>query len=262
MWGIVPAAGHGSRIQPLGFSKELLPIGTTIDGEAHSLQPVINYVIDRLIAGGASKLCLVVSPEKSDVLKYVAGKTLPVETCCVFQPKPIGLVDAVFRAIPFVRADEVVMIGLPDTLWFPEDGYRQLSDDVPSVLMFPVTQPQLFDVVILDGEENVAEVQVKVPNPDSSWIWGAIKLPGNVFHALHRIWVERGSTDEQIGTLINAYIAQGGTVKGVRRGESYVDVGTVAGYVEAVQLLDRRSRADKELTNKVQDETLFTVCAD
>ena len=27
MWGIVPAAGIGSRIQPLAFSKELLPVG-------------------------------------------------------------------------------------------------------------------------------------------------------------------------------------------------------------------------------------------
>ena len=26
VWGIVPAAGRGSRIQPLGFSKELLPL--------------------------------------------------------------------------------------------------------------------------------------------------------------------------------------------------------------------------------------------
>ena len=28
MWGIVPAAGSGTRIQPLAFSKELLPVGS------------------------------------------------------------------------------------------------------------------------------------------------------------------------------------------------------------------------------------------
>ena len=27
MWGIIPAAGNGTRIQPLAFSKELLPVG-------------------------------------------------------------------------------------------------------------------------------------------------------------------------------------------------------------------------------------------
>ena len=31
MWGIVPAAGVGSRIQPLAFSKELLPVGSRTD---------------------------------------------------------------------------------------------------------------------------------------------------------------------------------------------------------------------------------------
>jgi len=34
MWGIIPAAGLGSRIQPLAFSKELLPVGSRRDGEA------------------------------------------------------------------------------------------------------------------------------------------------------------------------------------------------------------------------------------
>ena len=31
-WGIVPAAGLGTRIQPLAFSKELLPVGLPHEG--------------------------------------------------------------------------------------------------------------------------------------------------------------------------------------------------------------------------------------
>jgi hypothetical protein len=31
MWGIVPAAGSGTRIQPLAFSKELLPVGSRLE---------------------------------------------------------------------------------------------------------------------------------------------------------------------------------------------------------------------------------------
>ena len=33
MWGIIPAAGNGTRIQPLAFSKELLPVGSRFDGD-------------------------------------------------------------------------------------------------------------------------------------------------------------------------------------------------------------------------------------
>ena len=36
MWGIVPAAGRGSRIQPLAFSKELLPVGSRLDKAARA----------------------------------------------------------------------------------------------------------------------------------------------------------------------------------------------------------------------------------
>ena len=34
VWGIVPAAGLGTRIQPLAFSKELLPVGSRIEDGA------------------------------------------------------------------------------------------------------------------------------------------------------------------------------------------------------------------------------------
>jgi tRNA (mo5U34)-methyltransferase len=40
-----------------------------------------------------------------------------------------------------------------------------------------------------------------------------------------------------MGTLVNAYIQKGGRAVGVRAGEAYVDVGTVHGYREALNLL-------------------------
>jgi glucose-1-phosphate thymidylyltransferase len=54
---------------------------------------------------------------------------------------------------------------------------------------------------------------------------------------LHRLWHARDQHDEYIGTLVNAYIAQGGRAYGVRAGRSYVDVGTLHGYREAIMLL-------------------------
>jgi len=57
---------------------------------------------------------------------------------------------------------------------------------------------------------------------------------------LHELWCERGRTDEYIGTLVNAYLARGGSAVGVRAGEAYVDVGTLHGYREAIRLLSGR----------------------
>lgn len=44
MWGIIPAAGAGTRIQPLGFSKELLPVGSRFDGKMPA--PVLGALHD------------------------------------------------------------------------------------------------------------------------------------------------------------------------------------------------------------------------
>ncbi len=237
MWGIVPAAGQASRLQPLAFSKELLPLARHHDGQSGSLRPVIDYIIERLIIGGATRICFVVSPKKSDLMTYLTGKTLPVDVCFVVQPEPLGLCDAIFKAIPVVNQPDTVMIGLPDTVWFPEDGFNFLNDDVASLLLFPVAQPQLFDVALLDNNRRVIEVQGKKTTPDSNWVWGAMKFPAGVFHDLFRLWVANGRAYSELCSLLNAFVAQGGTVNGVCAGESYFDVGTPAGYLDVLQLL-------------------------
>ncbi|MBE7220674.1 MAG: nucleotidyltransferase family protein, partial [Caulobacteraceae bacterium] len=68
MWGIVPAAGRGSRIQPLAFSKELLPVGSRLDAGVERPCAVSEYLLDRMVAAGATKICFVISPGKSDIL--------------------------------------------------------------------------------------------------------------------------------------------------------------------------------------------------
>jgi hypothetical protein len=64
-------------------------------------------------------------------------------------------------------------------------------------------------------------------------------MPGHVLHALRTLWLQRSRRDEYLGSLFNAYLAQGGTACGVRRGEAYVDVGTLHGYREAIMLLQQ-----------------------
>jgi glucose-1-phosphate thymidylyltransferase len=100
-----------------------------------------------------------------------------------------------------------------------------------------VDRPELFDAVITAPDGRVLEVQVKQPEPDSFWIWGAFKMSGAVLRDLHQLWCARAQQDEYIGTLINAYIAGGGRAHGVRAGQAYVDVGTLNGYREALRLL-------------------------
>ena len=161
------------------------------------------------------------------------------------QPSPAGLCDAVFRAASVID-DGPVLVGLPDTIWFPDDGFAALPDDTLSFLLFPVERPDLFDAVLLDARDRVLSIEVKQPGDPSRWIWGAFKMPGSVFVALRALWEARDRRDEYFGTLVNAYIAAGGQAVGVRAGQSYVDVGTLDGYRSAIQLLSEERTADVE----------------
>ncbi len=237
MWGIVPAAGHGSRIQPLAFSKELLPVGSRSDGDRERPRAVSEYLVERLVLGGADKLCFVISPGKSDIMEYYGGAVFSAHVFYSVQPHPAGLCDAIFRALPLIGDHEEVLVGLPDTIWFPADALAMLPDGELSFLLFPVERPELFDAVVLDGDDGVVQIQVKDANARTRWIWGAFKMPGRVLRELHALWEARRREDEYVGTLVNAWLAQGGRARGVAAGESYVDVGTVKGYREAVVLL-------------------------
>lgn len=240
MWGIIPAAGQGTRIQPLAFSKELLPVGSRADGATERPRAVSEYLVERMVKSGVDKLCFVISPLKADILHYFGGSVGPADITYVVQSQSRGLCDAIFRALPLIRPDESVVVGMPDTIWFPEGALTALPDDRLAFLLFPVERPELFDSVVTDPTGAVLDIQVKVKDPPSHWVWGAFRLPGSVLAELHALWCARDCRDEFIGTLVNAYLAAGGRACAVRAGESYVDVGTVHGYREAMRLLAER----------------------
>ncbi|MDQ2839451.1 MAG: sugar phosphate nucleotidyltransferase [Acidobacteriota bacterium] len=245
MWGIIPAAGMGSRIQPLAFSKELLPVGTYLAGSQERPRAVSEYLIERMVAGGVDKICFVISPGKSDILNYFGGHALSATIFYAVQPKPAGLCDAIFTALPLIPNDEHVCIGLPDTVWFPQNALNTLPEGILSLLLFPVDHPEHFDAVVTTSANIVTEVQVKKQSAASKWIWGAMKMPGFVLAKLHEIWLE--TRDEYLGTLINEYIARGGRAAGFKSGECYVDVGTLNGYREALRVLDANCTALNEV---------------
>jgi glucose-1-phosphate thymidylyltransferase len=235
-WGIVPAAGRGTRIQPLAFSKELLPVGSRVDNGVERPCAVSEYLIERMILGGCERICFVISPGKSDILEYFGDAYGGAKIAYVVQNRPAGLCDAIFRAHCVLAPNEPVVVGLPDTIWFPKHALAELPDDILSFLLFPVEQPQFFDAVVLDGDA-VREIQVKKPNAGSNWIWGAFKMPGAVFTELCNLWYARQCEDEYFGTLINAWLSDGGSAVGVMAGTDYVDIGTLNGYRAALTLL-------------------------
>jgi dTDP-glucose pyrophosphorylase len=241
MIGIIPAAGAGQRIQPLGCSKELLPVGSRVIDGVERPKAVAEYLVERMIAAGATQICMVISAEKSDIVKYFAEREYAAEIFYVVQQRPLGLCDALFRAEPFACHQREVLIGLPDTIWFPENAYHAALENTDgagiNLVCFPVLNPSAFDAVVTDDLGYVRRVEVKQKDAHSHWVWGAVTATGEAFHALKLLWDARHREDEYLGHLLNAYMDAGNIVRAIHCGEKYMDVGTLEGYRHAQDFL-------------------------
>ena len=72
-------------------------------------------------------------------------------------------------------------------------------------------------------------------------------MPGAILLDLFDLWQRREKRDEYLGTLVNAWLQEGGRAWGVRNGTSYFDVGTMEGYMEAMQSLAFAPQAESVL---------------
>jgi dTDP-glucose pyrophosphorylase len=233
-------------------------VGSRRENGVERPRAVSEYLVERMIAAGVDRLCFVISPAKADILQYYGSRLWGADIAYVVQPAPGGLCDATFRAAPLIRPDEPVIIGLPDTIWFPSHALASLPEDVLSLLLFPVRRPDLFDAVSTDEHGHVQQIHVKQRGAPSRWIWGAIKMPGHIFHALHELWQRPERGDEYLGTLINAWLAEGGRALGVQAGRQYVDTGTLDGYRAAIRMLD--DAAASQFSSFISDKE--ARCAD
>ena len=112
-----------------------------------------------MIAAGATHICMIISPEKDDLVRYYAERSYAAEIFCAVQRHPRGLCDALFRAANFADAHSQVLIGLADTVWFPENACSSALDPVHSadvnLILFPTENPSAFDAVTCDSQNFV-----------------------------------------------------------------------------------------------------------
>lgn len=163
--GVIPAAGRALRLQPLEGSKELLRVGG---------RPVLDYLVERMRAAGPDELRIVTRPEKTDLVEHACRTGLTL-----VEGHPRTAAASIALGAQGLEGDDVVLIGFPDTVWEPVDGYARLlphlaETDVALGVFRGRDAAQLrrSDVVVLDDRNRVTRIEVKNECPSSGLIWG------------------------------------------------------------------------------------------
>jgi NDP-sugar pyrophosphorylase family protein len=191
----------------LSGSKEVYPIGG---------RPVIDYLLERMEAARCAEIRVVTRPEKLDVVDHARARGATVVLA-----RPTSVSESLLAGAKGLDAETAVVLGFPDTLWQPLDGFvRLLAVLGPGVAValgiFRAEDPERSDVVSLEGDR-VTAIEVKPERPASDLVWGCAATQAGVLRGL-----EGGAEPgHHFGEL-----ARRGLVRGVRLSDPFVDIGT------------------------------------
>jgi len=253
--GIVPAAGKGRRLAPYPLPKELFPLGSQIvevDGKLQQRPKVISqYLIEAMIAAGLERLFIVLGPGKLDIVEYYRnGESYSVPFAYVFQSSACGMPYALDLVTPWLKGNELVLMGMPDTIIEPHDAFRRLVEAHQNwgadltLGLFRTNCPQKFGMVGLDAEYNVIEHIDKPHSTHLSWLWG-ISCWGARFTALlhetvqlrGQLIAEREGRELILGDIFDEALRVGLHIKGLPfENGSYIDIGTYDDLKQAILL--------------------------
>ena len=183
--GIIPAAGMGSRMQPLaqGRSKEMLTIGG---------RPMIFYAIQESALSGLEELYIIINKSKDTLRRYLESEDVKrdiqedrsqniphLRLTFINQPTPVGSGDAIYRVRELI-GDEPFALMMPDFIFFGDTPalrqliplYERFGCDIGGVLLLQGKETEGFgNVGIVQGEErepgivSVRSLSSKVSDP-------------------------------------------------------------------------------------------------
>lgn len=133
MVGIIPAAGLGTRLMKTakGTPKELLPVMG---------KPMIKWCVEELRQSEISEIVIVISPAKEEIKEYLCMGGVAQSIQFVYQDKPIGLADAIYRCKDLV-GDSEFAVSLPDNIF--------IGKPPPIAVLIPVAKRYKKSVIAL-----------------------------------------------------------------------------------------------------------------
>lgn len=224
-YGTIPAGGLGTRLQPIGFSKELVPV----HGRA-----VIEYLLARMCEARIDKIFVNTAPDKTDLIKYLAEKSEYRDKLIFLVRERKGLLDGIVLPESYLSETDELYFGLPDTIWYPTDGFAQLDKQAGDLVLglFDTGTPKRFDSVTTNDTNQIQSIKVKSDKPQSDWTWGIGKMSVKVAREL-RIYEKMLGDKPLFGEAMNLYCQDHPGFAHKLEGSSYLDIGIPEDYQRA-----------------------------
>jgi glucose-1-phosphate thymidylyltransferase len=249
MKAIIPAAGFGTRMRPLTFTRPK-PV-LNVAGK-----PIIVHAIETLKAAGIREIGIVVSemtrPAVQQATENLSGVTLEF----IEQTEMLGLGHAVLMGREWVGDDDVCVY-LGDNLFQEGVGAyvdlfnRERPDAV--IGLVEVENPQAFGVAELDGQRIMRLVEKPKDPPSNFAVAGVYCFNNRIFEQLSLL-KPSGRGEYEITDAIQALIDAGGTVLGQPVHGWWKDTGQPRDLIEANRLL--LERMEGNVLGSVEDSRL------
>lgn len=237
--GLVPAAGHASRIGDIPCSKEVFPVGLA---QSHSEGPRVacEFVLDRMRSAGVDRAYVILRDGKWDIPAYLRdGHRLDLPLGYLMMREPHGVPYTLNQAYPFVR-DATVLLGFPDIMFDGDDPVfpyllNQLDVTGAELVLglFPTDRPEKGDMVDVDSTGRIRDIVVKSSSTSlrTGWILAAWTPTFTQF--LHDYLAEPDAHDPDsqgelhLGEVFREAVDRGRDLRGVPvSGGRYIDIGT------------------------------------
>jgi len=265
---IIPLAGLGTRLLPLTsvFAKELLPING---------KPGIEYILDECIEAGIKEVIFIISQKKIMIKKYFYNdkfykdiikrkkdpriiseykKILKYKKMIkfVFQDKPLGTGDAVFKTKKFIK-DKYFLMLLPDDLIIKQNCsksmisiHKKFNASIMASIKVnkkDVSRWGIYKVKKKINDKNfVIKGVVEKPNikqaPSNNAVIGRYILPKTIFDKLKNLKPSKGG-EIHITDAIQSLINDNYKFIGHNFSGKYLDCGTMKGYINSTNEISK-----------------------
>lgn len=154
---VILAAGEGSRFRPLTKNRPqvLLPVAN---------KPVLQRVLDAVVACGIRDITVVVGYKKEPVMKLL--NSYPVRVNVVVQSKQLGSANALFAAKKFIHTNTLILSG---NNFVGIETIRLLLQSENAILASPHANPENFGIIsqkdgiltdIVEKPKSTGEMQI------------------------------------------------------------------------------------------------------